>query len=160
MNKKLFFPLLLFTCLFFSSCDEWPQVTSAPHQYTYYLINDLNSPVTLYQQFDKKSDATNIIQPQDTFRYSSHAMSSGASDLAELVRPSLEDGYSGSMQWFFTTLSYDGVEYEVNRDQESSFMICANYEGFTDSLHDYFYNYYFHIDEKYIQTIQNAVINK
>ncbi len=121
--------------------------------YSYYLINDLNDDVIMHQQF-RTSEEQTVIAAGDTLRFAMWSVSHGSNDLEGLHRPALEDGYESTIQTFPTTLTINGMVYEVNKEQEHSFMRTANYEGMQDPNGVFYYNYYFHIDDAYLASFE------
>lgn len=156
--KQIFFAAFtLSMCVVCSSCMRLNNgYTSGKYVYSYYLVNDLQDTVVMHQQYSS-SDETTVLVPGDTLCFSMMGYEFYADELEELKRPTIEYGYGFVINAFPTTLTVNGTTYDIDKDQELSFMNCANYKGVPDAKRDFFYNYYFHINGDYIASLQGKI---
>lgn len=150
MKTKL---IIFFTCvsaLLFISCEQKDMYHSGRYFYRYYLVNKTSSPITIEwldqgQSYNMKANDSTIIL--------NVGVAYTGNDLMYIQRPTLEDGYKGTVDAGSYTLTYQDKVYEINETQENTFTHCANYKGYENPKSVFLYDYFFVIDEAYIATL-------
>lgn len=149
MKTKIIILFALLSSMLFISCEHKDQYHSGTYSYRYYLVNKTSSPLTLewlgIQSYNMKANDTTVIL--------NVSVASTGDDLMYIQRPTLEDGYKGTVDAGTYALTYQGKVYEINEKQENSFIQCANYKGYVNPKSVFLYDYFFVIDEAYIATL-------
>lgn len=157
MHMKHHFYVLIvgLTVLLLSSCENHRTYSSGNYLYYYYLANKTSSPVSItnasqYWQLIA-DDTVNIAWDEKEEKVTDIPFDEA---VYQLHRPSLEDGYVGTLGFEGDVLlTYLGKRYRVDATQPNSFLLRANYKGIQSPKSAFIYEYYFTIDEDYIATL-------
>lgn len=152
---KKFFALafgILSLAMVLTSCEE-KKYKSGEYVYTYYLVNESSTTIT-YRHTNGKDVETTVLAPSDSMVYAIHGRQYEASEVEELKRPSLEDGYVGSIDHPATQeLIVNEQTFTITSDMENSFIQCANYKGEQDANSPFKYNYTFSLTDSYLSSL-------
>ena len=155
MKHQLIVLAACLSAVLFSSCEQSKTYTSGKYFYYYYLVNKTSSPVEVtcgkQDWLLLVNDTANIAYDEKVNEISNEQPYEVA--VEQLVRPSIEDGYQGTIDQGNFTLTYQNKVYVIDDAQANSFLRCANYKGIQSPKSDFIYDYYFVIDEDYIATL-------